>query len=66
MALGDTVIINGNSFEVTYFTKPHKASSEGKVQVTYKGEEESTTSREYYVGIIGAEWIEREDRVNAE
>ena len=44
---------------VTYFTKPHKAASAGFVTLK---ENNSDLSREFYVGVIGAEWIEREDR----
>lgn len=44
---------------VDYFRKPHKTSSEGKISVKYDG---ARCTSEYYVGIIGAEWVEREDR----
>jgi len=43
---------------VSFFRPPHKPSSSGKVSVKY--DDGSTT--EVYVGVIGAEWIEREDR----
>lgn len=44
--------LNPNS---PYFSHPHKPSSEGKVSLE--------NGMEYYVSVIGAEWIEREDRV---
>jgi hypothetical protein len=47
---------------VECFRPPHKPSSSGKVTVreTFAGGESVT--HEYYVGVIGATWIEREDR----
>lgn len=50
---------------VKYFAKPHKPNSSGKVTISvlYDDSEEEAGTREYYVGVIGAEWIEREDRV---
>lgn len=42
---------------VHYFRPPHKPSSSGKVTVQCAG-----AMREYYVSVIGAEWVEREDR----
>jgi len=50
----------GEVVEVTYFREPHKPSSSGKVSVVEEG---LTGSREYYVGVIGAKWIEREDQI---
>ena len=44
---------------VTYFTKPHKSASAGFVTLK---ENNSDLSMEFYVGVIDAEWIEREDR----
>lgn len=58
--VGDkAVTFRGEPVEVTYFREPHKASSSGKVSVKREG---ASMSMEYYVGVIGAEWIEREDR----
>ena len=48
----------GEKVTVEYFREPHKPSSEGKVYV----KDENGFGSEYYVGVIGAEWIEREDR----
>lgn len=44
----------GEPVEVEYFAPPHKPSSEGKFSVKRGGE--------FYVSVIGAKWIEREDR----
>jgi hypothetical protein len=57
--VGDTVRLRDNeTATVERFDKPHKPSSSGKCIVSVKGR-----NREYYVGVIGAEWIEREDRL---
>lgn len=42
---------------VEYFAKPHKPESSGKVTIRC-----GDSTRVYYVSVIGAEWIEREDR----
>ena len=58
--VGDIVTtFRGDKCEVKYFRPPHKSSSSGKVTVQLEG---SNLSMEYYVSVIGAEWIEREDR----
>ena len=57
--VGDEVTLKGGkSACVEYFTKPHKPESQGKVVIRTLDD----YSMEYYVGVIGAEWIEREDR----
>lgn len=57
---GDVVeVAHGQKVEVTYFREPHKPSSSGKVSVRYF---ENDGTMEYYVSVIGAEWIEREDQ----
>lgn len=60
--VGDTVQIEtngGTEFgKVHYFRPPHKPASEGLVTVLMNDQ-----TREYYVSVIGAEWIEREDRL---
>jgi hypothetical protein len=43
--------------KVDYFAKPHKPSSSGKVTV-----KSGHGTHEFYVGVIHAEWIEREDQ----
>lgn len=53
--VGDTVTsFRGDFATVRFFQKPHKPSSSGKF----------TTGGgfEYYVGVFGLEWIDREDR----
>ena len=56
--IGDKVQADSREeYEVIYFKPPHKPSSSGSVTVKLEGE-----LREFYVGVIGAEWIEREDR----
>lgn len=39
--------------------KPHKPESSGRV---YLKDKDGTTEYAYFVGVINAEWIEREDR----
>lgn len=51
---------------VTHFRKPHKPSSGGKVRVDLiygddDPRDDEVLTREYYVSVIGAHWIERED-----
>lgn len=59
--VGDIVTTSrGDKCEVKYFRQPHKPSSSGKVTVQFEG---SNSSMEYYVSVIGAEWIEIEDRM---
>ena len=60
VAIGDRVCIGLTHarHKVTYFAKPHKPSSSGKVTVVNASGQES----EFYVSVIGAEWIEREDQ----
>jgi hypothetical protein len=52
---------DGDRYEVTFFREPHKPASSGKVNVRNPHDHRQTG--EYYVGVIGAEWIEREDRL---
>jgi len=62
VVVGDEVTRDdGEVLVVTYYREPHKSASEGKVSVCHPGGDEFS-SMEYYVSIIGAEWIEREDR----
>ena len=59
--VGDVIQFrDGAEATVTHFREPHKPSSEGKICVKATGDQ---WSHEFYVGVIGAEWIEREDRV---
>jgi|GEM_PF-6493550 len=56
--VGDQCTLSdGQQVVVESFDKPHKPDSEGRVSVVPGGE--------YYVGIIGARWVEREDRPEA-
>lgn len=61
--IGDTIDIGRTpeekEVEVMYFRPPHKPSSSGKVSVKFVA---SPRSQEFYVSVIGAEWIEREDQ----
>lgn len=58
--VGDQIITNnGQWVRVTYFRPPHKPSSEGKISIETL---DRKSEREFYVSVIGAEWIEREDR----
>lgn len=49
----------GKEVTVSFFRPPHKPASGGHVTVKRKND---TFGTEVYVSIIGAEWIEREDR----
>jgi hypothetical protein len=58
--LGDSVFtFRGEPCVINHFATPHKSSSEGKISVQVEG---STHSSEFYVSVIGAQWIDREDR----
>ena len=58
--VGDIVDLGrGEMVSVRYFREPHKAASSGHVSVTTVN---SDRSAEYYVGVIGAVWVDREDR----
>ncbi len=55
--VNDRINVSGRWVTVYSFDKPHKSSSQGKVTV-----KDGVDYREYYVSVIGAEWIKREDR----
>lgn len=58
--VGDEVTLDdGRTVKVTHFSEPHKPSSSGKVCVMDRGDDSQC---EYYVSVIGARWINREDR----
>jgi hypothetical protein len=61
VVVGDTVHLDGNAYTVWYFDKPHKPASSGKVFIRPISNENGF-SAEYYVSVIGAKWIEREDQ----
>jgi hypothetical protein len=52
--VGDPVVVGGVTTTVDHFPQPHKPNSEGKVTLG--------TGATYYVSVIGAEWVDREDR----
>ncbi len=58
--VGDLVELDDMVVKIRYFREPHKPSSSGKVSVDIVN---TDGEREFYVGVIGAEWIDREDRV---
>jgi hypothetical protein len=60
--VGDVVLVGGTPHMVTYFRPPDHSSSEGKIIVRAVGSTPADHGAEYYVGVVGAEWIEREDR----
>jgi hypothetical protein len=56
---GDIHELNdGERWVVISFTPPHKPASSGKVYMQRLHE----VGQEFYVGVIGAKWIERTDR----
>jgi len=56
--VGDKVeIFRGDPVTVVSFREPHKPGSSGKIIV-----QDLDHQNEFYVGVIGAKWIEREDR----
>lgn len=62
--VGDKVRVKSESgteitFKVRGFKPPHKPSSSGKVSVSRVP---SKVEEVYYVKVIGAKWIEREDQ----
>ena len=58
--VGDIVKMDGEESRITYFRQPRSPASSGKVSIEGIG---AGISGEYYVSIIGAEWIDREDRL---
>ena len=61
VAVGDSIIFRDEPHTVHYFRPPHKPSSEGKITITNA----DGHCFEYYVSVIGAAWIDREDRYHA-
>jgi len=56
--VGDIIHRNGEKYEVEHFKKPHKPASSGHIYVNVN----DSAPREFYVSVVGAEWVEREDR----
>lgn len=61
VVVGDTVHLKDSAYTVYSFSEPHKPASSGKVFIRPISNENGF-SAEYYVGVIGAKWIEREDQ----
>lgn len=61
--IGDVVILgrNGDNYIVANIEKPRHSGSTGRVYV-YLEDGKPTETQGFYPGVIGAEWIEREDR----
>lgn len=60
--IGDKVALKDDkTVIVTGFQKPHKPASTGRVYVRYV-DFATTTECAYFPSVIGAEWIDREDR----
>ena len=55
--VGDKVTLDGELLIVDYFRPPHKPNSEGKVTLVGK----SKFGYEFYVSVIGAKWMDRDD-----
>ena len=63
VVVGAPCTIDGKAYVVDYFKPPHKPASSGKISVRPVGTPEGFgAASEYYVSVIGAKWIEREDR----
>lgn len=62
--VGDVAVLSdGSTVKVTGFREPTSPASSGRVSVkSIQWAHEDDFGREYYVGVIHAEWIEREDR----
>jgi hypothetical protein len=61
VSVGDVVRVKEILYKVVHFNPPHQPASSGKVSIRLLG---GTLQEQVYVGIIGAEWIEREDRAD--
>ena len=57
---GDTAQLRNGPHTVGHFAPPHKANSEGKVAM-HAGADD-LHGREYFVRVIGAKWVGREDQ----
>lgn len=57
--LGDVVQLDGEMHTIVSFRPPHKPSSSGKITLKAQGAQYES---EYFVGIIGAKWVDREDQ----
>ena len=59
VTVGDEVYVDEIKYNIIDITPPHKPSSSGKVLL--KESIDQLLTCEYYVDVIKAEWIERED-----
>lgn len=57
----DRHTVGGFEIIVDHAPEPHKSDSEGKITFMMP---DGSSGPTYYVSIIGAEWIEREDRAH--
>ena len=59
--VGDKIMDDesGLALTVDFFRPPHKPASSGKISLR----DDQGHCREFYVGVIDAKWIEREDQV---
>ena len=62
VSINDIVDIRGIKHRIVDLSPPHKPSSSGHVYVQRFTDTSSASVNRYYVGVIGAEWIDREDR----
>lgn len=60
--VGDQVHLSDSILTVCHFRPPHKPSASGRVALSVAGKDGSFTQCEYYVSVIGAKWVEREDQ----
>tara|TARA_R110000744_G_scaffold196160_1_gene315354 strand:- start:16031 stop:16420 length:390 start_codon:yes stop_codon:yes gene_type:complete len=57
--VGDIITsFRGEKAQLSYFCPPHKESSQGKCSITWMEEDEN--GGEYYVGVFGMKWFNRE------
>ncbi len=58
--VGDQVTLSdGEEFTILRIEEPHKPASTGRVHGTIKG---ASYENSYFPGVIGAEWVGREDQ----
>lgn len=61
--VGDIACSGQETYRVEFFRPPTSPASSGKVTVAgVKDGRTSPGQREFYVGVIGAEWVDRTDR----
>lgn len=60
VAIGDTHIVRGQEYVITGIRKPEHGGSTGRVYLDETGDSDAGVA--WYPSVIGAEWIEREDR----